>query len=96
VSVLVTEAGDTHSFNALEIAKKQSHRRFNRAVVTRYDLTLQNEREGLRFACAVAGYEGTGPHIASEILELFGFGDRQEIFAKISVGGDGAYYVLER
>ncbi len=95
MSIVVAEAGDIDGFNALEIAKKQS-RRFNRAVVTRYDLTLYNEREGLRFACAVAGYEGTGPHIASEILELFGFGDRQEIFANISVGGDGARYAFNR
>lgn len=96
MSVVVTEAGDTSSFHSLEIAKQWAGYRFQRAVVTRYGLTLSSDQRELNFTCALAGYAGTGPQIASEILELFGFGERKEIFEKISVGGDSANYTFTR
>jgi hypothetical protein len=96
VSVITTEACDTDSFKALEIAKKWAGYQFQRAVVTRYGLTLSTDQRELHFNCAVAGYPGTGPLITSEILELFGFGERTEIFAMISVGEDQANYTFNR
>jgi hypothetical protein len=47
---------------------------------------------GWHFATPTCGYNGGGPTTAVEILTLFGFGERDEILARISTGGKSANY----
>ena len=46
------------------------------------------------FKCALAGYTGNGVIASAKILEMFGFGTYDDIFQRISHGGDRARYTL--
>lgn len=107
----VNRGNDVSSYEALDIAKAIAKHRsegLTTAIVHREDglaifrgepdapsFSPGNNR-GVHFVSALCGYEGTGPGVAAEILELFGFGDQKVIFEQISSGGNGAnFYFLK-
>lgn len=72
-----------------------------KALVDRHDGLLllytdgpTRRMDGRHFRTAIAGYVGRGPQASAFILNLFGFGARDEIFEKISRGENDAFYVF--
>jgi hypothetical protein len=51
-----------------------------------------HNKRGWHFASALCGYGGEGPGGSATILELFGFGDREDILEQICRGGDYAHF----
>jgi len=47
-----------------------------------------HELRGWHFSSPLCGYGGAGPNASAIILELFGFGNRSEIFQQINHGGE--------
>ena len=106
----VNKGFDTTTDLALDIAKL-SLRWFGHldtAIVDRFDglalfsreyasdSRLEDSVNGIHFRSALCGYGGTGVMTAAMILELFGFGEYDEILRPIEVGGNTARYEFTR
>lgn len=48
------------------------------------------------FRSMISGYKGCVPRAAAAILAMFGFGDIDEIFEKISSGGTYDYFMFKK
>lgn len=74
--------------------------RWTSAVISgREGLTLiyqsGNKYHGVKFRHATCGFEGTGPQTTADILELAGFGDKDELYQTVS-HRDAGYLVLAK
>lgn len=86
------EAGDRDSFEAKRLAEqlRASGFRPRSARVERNDGlallggTMEPSTPGHHFRHAVCGFNGTGPIITAEILELFGFGTKADLLDRLS------------
>lgn len=86
------EVGDRDSFEAKRLAQELHSAGFQprSARVERNDgLALLSgamdpSTAGHHFRHAICGYNGTGPIITAEILELFGFGTKADLLERIS------------
>lgn len=86
------EIGDRDSFEAKRLAEQLRSTGFKprSARVERNDGlvllsgTMDPTTPGHRFRHAVCGFNGTGPIITAEILELFGFGAKADLLDRLS------------
>lgn len=95
----VIKAFDNSSYAALASAKALLVQRksFSSATVDRFDgLVLVGPDGNWHFATALCGYGGSGPMATAEILELFGFGEKDYIFQTIATGGDNATFSFSK
>lgn len=88
----VEEVGDRDSFEAKLLAT-QLHATGFRAQSARVERTdglvllcgtMSPSTPGRHFRHAITGYDGTGPRITAEILEIFGFGDMASLMDRLS------------
>lgn len=102
---------DTYTGEALKIAAEVKERcgdRVHQAEVDRFDgliLYWMDEAafemsaaslRGWHFVTPICGYGGTGPHATAEILEMFGFGRKEELIEQINFGDDHAYFTFSK
>lgn len=96
----VEPGNDKSSSEAMSCADalfSQMPYKFSDAIVDRFDglvLFSPKNEYGFHFVNANCGYYGQGPMATAQILDLFGFGIYEYILAKISSGGDTAYFHL--
>ncbi len=111
-TVGVLKGEDTYTGEALRIAAKVHERygsRVYRAEVDRFDglilywmdevdfeLGTGLEPRGWHFVTPICGYTGSGPMAAAEILEMFGFGPKDEMLEQINFGDNQAYFTFSK
>lgn len=61
-----------------------------------FELGSSDEPRGHHFVTAICGYSGSGPIATARILEMFGFGRKDELLEQINFGGDHAYFTFSR
>ena len=96
-SFTAREAGDLSTSQAIAKAEelRAQKKYFTDAYVDRTDGLVLIGREGnWHFASANCGYDGWGTKTSAEILEMFGFGEKEALLQKIAVGGDHANYAF--
>lgn len=91
----IEEVGDTYTGEAIAVARELAGRYrdlITVAHVDRFDglVVLGPTSYGWRFTTPICGYGGTGPMASAEILEIFGFGPKEELFRELNHGGDKA------
>ena len=103
---------DKYTGDALRIArnlKEQYGDRVYRAEIDRFDgliIYWQNEGDfelnpigdarGHHFVTPICGYMGSGPMASAQILELFGFGSKDEMLKQIHFGDNHAYFTFSK
>lgn len=93
------KAFDKSSYAAVASAKELLVQRksFSSATVDRFDgLVLVGPDGNWHFATALCGYRGSGPMATAEILELFGFGKKDDILWLITNGDDHATFSFSK
>ena len=96
----VDKGSDKSSFEAIEIALRlfdKNKYKYTEAIIDRFDgmvLLCPKDQTGYHFVTAICGYYGAGPIASAQILDMFGFGQYEYTLAKISNGGDMAYFHL--
>lgn len=61
-----------------------------------YMASGREEPRGWHFVTPLCGYTGSGPIAAAEILELLGFGQKDELLQQINFGGNHAYFTFSK
>lgn len=91
--VHISEGVERDTEEALRLAYKLKQRNdftARGAVVHRYDGLLllddvpEKSVQGYHFQTPICGYSGNGPRTASIILEMFGFGRSEDLYATLS------------
>lgn len=106
----VLQGEDTYTGDAIRIATSVHERygnRVYRAEIDRRDgLILYwmseldfeagdgSEPRGWHFVTPICGYTGSGPIASAEILEMFGFGHKEELLQQINFGEHLAYFTF--
>lgn len=108
----VLQGEDKWTGEALKIArslKEQHGDHVYRAEVDRFDgliiywrsraefeLGSPSEARGHHFVTPICGYTGSGPIATAQILEIFGFGTKDDLLEQINFGGDHAYFTFSK
>ena len=95
----VIKAFDKSTYGAVASAKilLSQRKTFSSATVDRFDgLVLAGPDGNWHFATAICGYSGNGPVATAVILELFGFGKKDDVLRTISSGGDSATFSFSK
>jgi hypothetical protein len=106
----VHKGTDTYTGEALAIAREiheQYGSRVYRAEIDRfdglilywtdeYDYAGGEEPRGWHFVTPICGYTGSGPIATAEILEMFGFGQKNELLEQINFGDNQAYFTFSK
>lgn len=107
----VLKGQDTYTGEALAIAKEVHDRygsRVYRAEIDRFDGLIlywadeynyeagSAEPRGWHFVTPICGYTGSGPIATAEILEMFGFGQKNELLEQINFGDNQAYFTFSK
>ena len=108
----VLQGDDKWTGEALEIArslKEQHGDHVYRAEVDRIDgliiywqtqadfeLNPMGETRGHHFVTPLCGYTGSGPIATAQILEIFGFGNKDDLLKQINFGGENAYFTFSK
>ena len=93
------EGTDEALETARALAVTYKHKVLNATVDRRDGLLLvfsSSRPSGWHFQSPLCGYEGSGPQAAAQILEMFGFGNAEDILAEIKHGDNSACYTFER
>ena len=108
----VHKGTDTYTGDALQLAAEVASRygdRIYRAEVDRIDGLIVywmnefdycasdgSEPRGWHFVTPICGYTGSGPIATAEILEMFGFGPKNELLQQINFGDNQAYFTFSK
>lgn len=107
----VSSGVDTYTGEALEVATEVHERygdRVYRAEIDRRDGMIvywmsetdfelgSSSLRGWHFVTPICGYTGSGPMAAAKILEMFGFGPKDEMLEQINFGDDQAYFTFSK
>lgn len=108
----VHKGTDTYTGEALRFAAGVASRygdRVYRAEIDRFDglvVYWMNEADykadpgseprGWHFVTPICGYTGSGPIAAAEILEMLGFGQKDELLEQINFGDNQAYFTFSK
>lgn len=111
-TVGVLKGSDTYTGEAIEIAKVVKEKygdRVYRAEIDRFDglilywmdeldyeMGSSSEPRGWHFVTPICGYTGSGPTASAEILEMFGFGPKDELLQQINFGDNQAYFTFSK
>ena len=102
---------DTYGTEALKVATEVQQRygdRVYRAEIDRRDGMIiywmseidfelsDRSLRGWHFVTPTCGYTGSGPMTAATILEMFGFGPKDEMLEQINFGDNQAYFTFSK